>query len=376
MPDKANVSIGARVAEVRNARGLTQQHLAELIGVGHAQTVHTIESGQRALKAAELVRIARVLNVSPLMLIGDSPVPTPPVVRWREVRDEKARAREEAVFLSRCERYGFVESILNIGVQKKLQDLPLDLSTTSFKDAGRWAIELRKELGLGEISAPALRETLENLAGVKIFLSSLVGGSGAATKGEFGPAILANRAEPVERQAFSLAHELFHLLTWEVLPAKGEALDADKDRYNEQLANAFASSLLLPADPLLQRLGPEPLEGRQVMEVERIAREFGVSLPALLYRLVNLGRLSRESAEQVIENPRREKAALPPPTAGESELPGRFVTLAFQAYVDGQISIGKLAELLETTVGMLPKVLADHGFDLDADAYQAQVLSA
>ena len=50
------------------------------------------------------------------------------------------------------------------------------------------------------------------------------------------------------------------------------------------------------------------------------------------------------------------------------------MALAFKAYVEEIISIGKLAELLETSVGRLPQVLASYGFDLDLDVWQAPAL--
>jgi Zn-dependent peptidase ImmA (M78 family) len=292
------------------------------------------------------------------------------------VRDEIPQKNEEGLFVDRCQRYGFLERITGASAPRPLPSYELDIVATSYEQVGTWAEWVRNELGLGELPAPALRETLENVAGVKVFLAALSGGSGAATRGDFGPAILVNGAESVERQAYSLAHELFHLLTWSAMPPEGEALSVEYERRNEQLANVFASNLLLPAERLLQRLGPGTLEGRRVIELEGLAREFGVSLPALLYRLVNLGRLDRDTASRLIEDPTRGRARLPEENRRVCGLPGRYVTLAFQAYVDGLISTGKLAYLLETSIGQLPEVLAEHGFDLDTDAYQAKVLSA
>ncbi len=51
-------------------------------------------------------------------------------------------------------------------------------------------------------------------------------------------------------------------------------------------------------------------------------------------------------------------------------LPQRYTSLAYKAYNDGEISIGKLAHLLETTIGELDIVLADYGIDLNSDVYE------
>lgn len=376
MTTSPDTAIGARIASLRKARLLTQDQLATMVGLQHGQKVSQIELGQRSLKVSELSRFASALAVPTLVLLAVDPIPSQAVVRWRQVRDDHARALDEALFVDRCRRYAFVERITGATSIRELQPIPMQVAQTSFEHASAWAERVRDELGLGDLPAVALRSGLESTAGIKVFVTSLQGGSGAATNGEHGMAVLVNKDEPLERQAFSLAHELFHLLTWDSLPPTCTALPPDLEKRNEQLANCFASALLLPAEPLLQRLGAEPVEGRRLIALERLAREFGVSLPALVYRLVNLGRLSKETAAKLVVAPVRARVQPRADEFGVPDFPPRFVSLAFAAYVDGEISIGKLAELLETTVGLLPKTLVAYGYDLDADVYQAQVLPA
>ena len=119
----------------------------------------------------------------------------------------------------------------------------------------------------------------------------------------------------------------------------------------------------------------KPAEWRVFQWVE-LARQFGVSVPALAWRLVNLGKLQRQQAEQIIADPTRAGAGVQTGSSAERPLPDRYVTLAFKAYLEDEISIGKLAELLETNVGMLRKVLRDYGFDLDSDVWQAEAIPA
>ena len=376
MTSNVNATVGARIASLRKARRLTQDQLATMVGVEHGQIVSSIEHGQRSLKVSELSRFASALCVPFLSLLPVDPLPEQPRVRWRQVRDEDARALDEALFVDRCRRYAFVERVTGTTPARDLRSFPLDIASTSYEHASSWAERVRGELRLGELPAPALRDTLESTVGIKVFVTPLKGGSGAATNGAYGMAVLVNKDEPPDRQAYSLAHELFHLLTWASLPPDATALAPEMEKRNEQLADAFASALLLPAEPLLQRLGAEPVEGRRLIVLERLARDFGVSLPALVYRLVNLGRLHKDVAQKILDAPDRWRTR---PGSGESgipDFPSRYVALAFTAYVDGEISIGKLAELLETTVGMLPRTLLAYGFDPDTDAYETQVLSA
>ena len=68
--------------------------------------------------------------------------------------------------------------------------------------------------------------------------------------------MLINRHEVAGRRHFDLAHELFHILTWDAMPPEhvgGSAGDRAGNRV-EQLANNFASAVLMPA-PVLDRFG-------------------------------------------------------------------------------------------------------------------------
>jgi hypothetical protein len=94
-----------------------------------------------------------------------------------------------------------------------------------------------------------------------------------------------------------------------------------------------------------------------VVDVLYLQRAFGVSYQAMLYRLQNLGWLDRSCREEL--------AQLPPDTLrrtlgltdaqeeaapAERGYPPRYVYLALEAYQQAKISVGKLAELLGTSL--------------------------
>jgi len=369
-------SPGAVVAQLRQRRGWTQQALAEKLGVGHAQIVSSIEKGQRSLKATEIARLAEIFSVSALDLLQGRVPPEAPFVLWRDVRDSAAQAEEESRLQERCRRYAWLEELADEPPAPDLPRLPLRLPGTSYETVCGWAHDMRSKLSLNpEIPAAGLRDVLEGRHRIQIFHSELRGGSGAATRGAFGGAIMLARDDVDGRQAFSLAHELFHLLTWEVVG--GGPLPAARKRRNEELANVFASALLLPEESLRARVGGQPLTERRWMALVRIAAEYRVTLPALVYRLVNLHLVPADQAKTILESPalrrlRQSQAA----EAAEDlrDLPSRYVHLALSAFVTAKISTGKLAEMLETTVGLLPEKLAAYGLDPELDAYQAAVL--
>jgi len=365
MQSKPDLIIGTAVRQLRERAGWAQKELAIRAGLRFPQTVSAIEKGERSLKAVELARLAAVFHVEfSDLLSGRIPGGSQPVL-WREPRAGDAREPEEALFLQRCRRYASVERIIGEQTEPTLPSFSLDLKTTSYEKADRWAEKVGKTLDLGDIPALTLRKVLEEHAGVKVFLAPLEGGSGAAVRGDFGDAILESSGEPAGRRAFSLGHELFHLLTWDAT----KTLTPDLESRNEQLANVFASSLILPSSKVRELMGAQPLEEWPWHRFLPIAESMAVSPLALLWRLVNLELLSERRVRALLSGPRRkENGAARQNIPAERELPRRYVLLAFRAWADGLISIGKLAVLLETSVGMLEPRLAEYGLDLDEDS--------
>jgi|SRR5581483_2659681 len=68
-------AMGARVAEFRNAHGMTQMQLAELIDTSQ-QTLAHYEVGRRRVPVAILPRLARALAVTVADLIGEEAAPS------------------------------------------------------------------------------------------------------------------------------------------------------------------------------------------------------------------------------------------------------------------------------------------------------------
>lgn len=66
--------LGVRVAELRKEQGLTQEGLAELLGVSQ-QSVAAYEVGRLRVAVSMLSRLAKVLGVSLEALIGEEETP-------------------------------------------------------------------------------------------------------------------------------------------------------------------------------------------------------------------------------------------------------------------------------------------------------------
>jgi len=61
--DQLLIEMGLRIANLRREKDMTQEELAELVGVA-TQTVSTAELGKKALRPENIVKISRVLGVS------------------------------------------------------------------------------------------------------------------------------------------------------------------------------------------------------------------------------------------------------------------------------------------------------------------------
>jgi len=65
-------NIAERLKEARKLAGLSQGHVAKMLGL-HRPSVSEIESGNRRVSADELARLAEIYDVSVAWLLGEAP---------------------------------------------------------------------------------------------------------------------------------------------------------------------------------------------------------------------------------------------------------------------------------------------------------------
>jgi transcriptional regulator with XRE-family HTH domain len=64
--------IGERLKEARKLAGLSQGHVAKMLGL-HRPSVSEMEAGNRRVSADELARLAEIYDVSAAWLLGEAP---------------------------------------------------------------------------------------------------------------------------------------------------------------------------------------------------------------------------------------------------------------------------------------------------------------
>ena len=401
--DSGSVSLGERVRMFRTQLGLEQEPLAKLAGLGTKQVVSSIERGLREVKAFELARLASVLRVPMDVLLGVTPVRTAAPVLWRrraisECGDDdesiQRRCEHEAQLRERARNYALLEEWCAAVPADELPDYDIDVRRLTYAIATSLAERVRVQLELGSRPADAIEGVLAERFGVKIFFASLGHDDEASAAcvrddQEFGCAVLLNADEAQVRRAFSLAHELFHLVTWSSVAAalSDEPADGDAPVWYaalERCAQSFAAALLIPADRVLAELhrrAPPPVTGALEDRVAGRLRPsdyafvahvgFGVSADALLWRLVNLNVLSVSERATVARHAQLRmpaRAFTRQDGSTPQKFPARYWELLQLAYQRGEAGISRLAAMAEMTPAELYNILTAGGFDAEYEA--------
>lgn len=373
------IPLGEVIRTLRRERGFTQKELARTTGLPAAQTISDIERGLRDVKAWELVKLADALGCSIDRLLGIAERPATTRVLWR--RGSGGRSAEvEGRFVDRARRFGLLEEWNALPPAPQFPQFELDPAAASYRDAARLATQVARTFDLGSRPAASLGSVLQEVFRVKILYVRLgEGESAACAKGPFGCAVLMNATEAPWRQNYSLAHEVFHLVTWDatVGPLSDGKDEPEWIEHIERLANAFASHLLLPAEEVETQFDLVfPGSDVTYPELVEMAREFAVSTEALVWRLRLMGRLTQGRAEEILADPelrRLDRRSMvgrweEPPT---DPLPDRYWRLALAAYERGEVTLSKLARMLERPVSEIGSLLMDTGDEPEASATTA-----
>lgn len=366
MPDISKDRIARRIKAIRDQRRLTQQALSERMGLSHRQTLASIEAGERAITPEELVQVATALEVplealtDPFQLVGEGEF---------SFRAEGVAPEVLEAFQQQAGQWVATARVLleRSGVPRSHWGQKLELTpASSFEDAQGAAEEVRRSWDLGDTPAALLRRAIEDHLGVQVlFVDAPRGISGAAVQLPGMHTILINRREPAGRRHFDLAHELFHILTWDAMaPDHVEPRDVPLRKGNrvEKLAENFAGALLMPADVVSARWR-EKQSLSLVQWLNDTASELLVTAVALKWRLVVLGLQTKAEMAavddgQLVGNGRPDDGGIP------TSFSAGFVRMIHEAVEDGHLSLRRASRIL----GIAPRDFGDlcgaYGLDL------------
>lgn len=235
---------------------------------------------------------------------------------------------------------------------------------SSFEEAAHAGERFAEEFRLGSIPSRRLAKVMQDQFGTLVLMVDAYQGiSGAACRLPEFDAVLIARGEVPGRRNFDLAHELFHVLTWHAMPPKHveDAIEIGGNRI-EQLANSFASALLMP------RVAHESRDWSQLDMEDLIARlnstadELCVTSSALRWRLVVLKKLAKSVAgsipESALRNNGRQVSPNPPPLFSR-----QFIEVFAKAIDQGYVSVRRAARTVGMEIEDLQDLFSDYGID-------------
>ncbi len=297
------------------------------------------ERGLDVPSSASLIRLSRALGVGLDYLLRPGPAWE---LRFAPRKHTTARKRDLEAFLERArdvlERWLVAEElVLGRPVPfRPPEGFPREVR--SVEEAERAAEDLRQLWDLGGGPIADLCGVVE-LHGVRVAeIEAPEGIDGMAMVAEDGEqyAIIAvRRGIPGDRQRFTVAHELAHLL-----------LRASEDQ-EEAVCHRFAAAFLVPARALREDLGScrRHLSRRELLLLKH---RYGVSMQALVRRAGEAGILEGRTVEALLrefgrrgERRREPGPQVPPEPAGR-----RLEGLVLRGIGEGLISRRRAEELL------------------------------
>ena len=362
--------IGKRLRAIRESKSISQDTAAERLGINDRQTISAIETGHRRMSVDELLLAADVFDVSvgyftdPFRLEGEGQF------SWRangakpsELKEWEARAGSWiALFRTLRERMNMQQPLLRHSLSLSKQ--------SSFEDASTTGERFCSEFELGENPAKQLDKLMESHLNYLVLSADMgLNISGAAVRVSDLDAVLVARNEITGRRNFTLAHELFHMLTWDAMPPSHvEESGVRKRNHVETLGDNFASALLMPSY-VLQRYGSwtDLSIGQLINKLNSVATELGVTSQALKWRLVNVGSLKRLTANAIADRSLRNNGN----GKKDEEIPALFskhyIEVIGRAIDAGHVSVRRVVDVLDMTFEDLQDLFKVHDVDCDLD---------
>ncbi|GAA4958623.1 XRE family transcriptional regulator [Streptomonospora halophila] len=288
--------IGERVRVGRAAAGLSQQALADAIGLERSM-VSKLEKGDRRVDAVELTRIARALHW-PLSSFLD---PAPEVVSRRSALAEAASSgdsdaareahRAEAVL---SEWLRDVRQLVDDGFLRVPRLLRCRQRVTDVDGARRAAGWLRGELGLGEGPVDSVADVCER-AGQFVAVVPLRTEGASLIDGEIAAAVVSGDQAPGRRRSTG-AHELGHMVLGDEFSSDLGVHASREER--ERAVEAFAAEFLLPGG-CVSPVGEEADEEARREALVRVSATYRVSWTLAVTQLRRTGGVGWDEARRL-----------------------------------------------------------------------------
>lgn len=314
-------STGERIRRLRLAAGLGQVELAERTGIASG-TVSMIETGALPMPSGLVAVFAQTLGASESYLLRSrsEPVTTRPLLR------AYADAPKKLVDTLSSDIVTAVEAIEDLSLKRVPDSLIYFDEDLNDDDAiEQFAAEVRTRAGLSSSAVvdSAIRSA-ERLGCLVLPMDSELGRHlGMSMRVDDVPVLRVSRSSvdlehvvPGDRQRFTVAHELGHLVLHHASTQPGNPAAATK---MEREAHRFASAFLTPGDAVVDDLSD--LGGRVTLStLASLKQKWGLSIKAFVVRFQQLNVIDDDQARSLYKqiSARKWNKQEPVPVANES----------------------------------------------------------
>lgn len=349
-----------RLHRARKAAGLSLRELGERVGVSHA-AIKKYEDGLTMPSSDILIGLSRALKVRTEYFFRPEPV----VLEGIEYRKRSSLPKKQLdaithEVIDQIERRIELENLFPRPPVKVFSPVIGLLPTiAAVEQIEGVAEQVRETWDLGFAPVPDLIDVLET-NGIRVFMIEADAENkfdGLAARVNGMPIVVVGRHWPGDRQRFTLAHELGHLMLEGRLP---------NDMDEELACNRFAGAFLFPRASVLQELG-EHRNAIELKELGLLKDEFGLSMAGILYRARDLAIISSAYREEQAKLFRvkgwyRKEPGCDYPT----EKTHIFEQLVFHALAEEYIGESKAAELMNMPLQAFRRVRSMEGGDAAA----------
>ena len=350
-----------RLHRARKAAGLSLRDLGELVGVSHA-AIKKYEDGAAMPSSDILIALARALKVRSEYFFRPDPVALEGI-EYRK-RSSLPKKRLDAItheVIDQIERRIELENLFPQSPVKSFAMIDGIVEHLASMDQIEDVAErVRSAWDLGLDPIPDLIDVLET-NGIRVFMIEADAENkfdGLAARVNDMPIVVVGRHWPGDRQRFTLAHELGHLML------EGRLADG----LNEEMAcNRFAGAFLFPRASVLQELG-QYRNAIELKELGLLKDEFGLSMAGILYRARDLSVITPAYRDEQTKLFRfkgwfRKEPGNDYPT----EKAHIFEQLVFHALAEEYIGESKAAELMNMPLQQFRRVRSMEGGDAAVD---------
>ena len=343
-----------RLKLARKRSGLSLRALSSAIGgIVSAQAIGKYERAEMMPSSTVSIALAEALEVPLSYLLTPSRVSLESV-EFRKLASTRARERAavEAEVLDNVDRYLQIEEILGIDTTQSECPVGAPYKINSIEHAEYVGTVVRDEWNLGGGPIPDMTALLEE-RGIKVFkwiLPESVDGLSCHVR-RLGkadvPVVVCSTAKSLERQRFTIAHELGHMV-----------LKIPSDVQEEKACNRFAGAFLAPEKELMREVGRRRVNFG-FAELIEIKHMFGISAAALVMRMRDLGIITDVTLRNIFGGIGSTWRTDEPHPLNRTEKPKRFRRLCLRALAENEISESKAAELLRSRVSEIERIMAD-----------------